>query len=139
MQRRRRRTKIALIAVLALTCGRAGQAIAEPDADLASHFKAAPDTAPDQQQLVHLEANGVDFGFQPILVAKGKVTLPPETVHVLGIIGRPGSDLELSPESGVTFELDESQGTLSLAVPVSKLASQRFAPDIDPVQVHLSP
>jgi hypothetical protein len=63
MQRRRRRTKIALIAVLALTCGRAGQAIAEPDADLASHFKAAPDTAPDQQQLVHLEANGVDFGW----------------------------------------------------------------------------
>ncbi len=107
--------------------------------DLASHFVTAPDTAPDQQQLVQVTVNGIDAGPQMVKVSNGKITLPPATLKAIGITGRPGEPLDLSTESGISAHFDESQATLSLVVPPSRLASQRFAPEMDRVQVHLSP
>ena len=115
------------------------RAAAQPAGDLAGHFATAPEAAPDQQQLVSVEVNGVDVGTQLIRVAQGAISLPPATVGALGIVGRPGTSLDLSPASGITYKLDEAKGTLTLVVPASKLTSQRFAPDADAVQVRLSP
>lgn len=132
-----RRAPLAVALVLAALG--VARAAAKGDDDLASRFATAPEAAPDQQQLVLVEANGVAFGSQLIRVSKGKVSLPAATLRALGIAGRPDESLDLAPESGITFRLDEGKGTLSLTVPVSRLATQRFAPEADTVRIDLSP
>ncbi len=130
-------TLIAALAVIATNP--AWAAATAPDDDLASRFVTAPETAPDQQQLVEIEVNGVDFGIQPIRVSHGKVTLPPATVTALRIAGRPGQSLELTQASGITSRFNEARATLALTVPVGKLTAQRFAPEGDEAAVRLSP
>ena len=126
----------AVLATLWLTTARAA---ATQDDDLASRFATAPDTAPDQQQLVQIEINGVDLGNQLIKVFKGRVTLPFATLAALGIAGRPRTSLDLSSETRIATRFDEAKSTLALTVPVSMLSAQRFAPEVDDVQVRLSP
>ncbi len=125
--------------VLALLSVAAARAAPTQGDDLASRFKTAPETAPDQQQLVQIEVNGVDLGNQLIKVSQGKVTLPFATMAVLGIAGRPRESLDLSSATGIVARFDAAKSTLALTVPVSMLSAQRFAPEVDDVQVRLSP
>jgi hypothetical protein len=133
------RTEAVLIAALILGCHSAVCAATKQDDDLASRFVTAPEATPDQQQLAQVEVNGVAFGNQLIRMSKGRITPAPQTVRALGIADRPGEALDLSPESGIAFRFDEAQGTLFLTVPVSMLAAQRFAPEVDQAAVRLSP
>ena len=112
---------------------------AMPDDDLASRFATAPESTGEQRQLTQVTLNGVDCGTQLIQVSKGRVTLPAATVRALGLVGRPDEALDLSAARGVAAKLDEAQATLTLTVPVSMLAAQRFAPDVDATPVRLSP
>ena len=131
---------VALVAALAMmACAGAVRAAARQDDNLASRFATAPETAPDQQQLVQVEVNGVDLGNQLVRVSHGRITLPPATVSALRLARRPGEALDLSPGSGITSRFDEARAALSLTVPVSMLASQRFAPEADETKVRLSP
>jgi outer membrane usher protein len=130
---------VPFIAALVLGLHGTAWAAAKGDDDLASRFATAPEAAPDQQQLVLVEVNGVSFGSQLIRVAKGRITLPPATARTLGIAGQAGEAIELAPGTGIASRLDEAQGTLSLTVPVSRLAAQRFASEADAVRVNLSP
>ena len=134
----RRRAALAA-AVLASSNGHGARATTWHADDLASHFTTAPEVAPDQRQLVQVEVNGVSLGNHLIRVSNGKIALPPETLRALGITGDSGDLLDLLPESGITYRFDERQGQLSLVVPVAKLTSQRFAPDVSATQVTISP
>ena len=127
--------------IVALILGSPGIAwsAASGSDDLASRFATAPEAAPDQQQLVLVEVNGIKFGSQLIRVAQGRITLPAATVVTLGITGPARQPLELSPASEITSRHDEALGTLSLTVPASRLASQRFAPEAGAARVNLSP
>jgi len=131
--------RTALPVILALLWVAAARAAAPQDADLASRFATAPETAPDQQQLVQVKVNGVDLGTQLIKVSKGRITLPFATRTALGIAGRPREALDLSAETGIVTRFDEAKSTLALTIPVSMLSAQRFAPEVDDVQVRLSP
>ncbi len=128
-----------LIAALILGANSTARAAARQDDDLASRFMTAPEVVSDQRLLVEVKVNGVASGTLPILVSKGRITLPAATVRELGIAGRPGQALALSPESGITARLDEATGTLALTVPVGRLATRRFAPEGGAAAVRLSP
>ncbi len=133
------RTPAAVFAAFVLSCGGLARA-AGPVDDLASRFVTAPETAAEQQLLVRVELNGVDFGNQLIRVSRGGgITLPGATVRALRLKGRPGVPLEVSPASGIVARLDPSRTTLALTAPASMLAAQLFAPELDEASVHLSP
>ena len=123
-----------MIAPLAVALGAAAM-----DGEVASRFATAPDAAPDQDQLVQIEVNGVDQGNAMIRMVKGSITLPPGTVSALGIVSRPGQGMELTPGGAITFGFDAPESHLALTVPISMLSSKRFAPDSNEPPVSLSP
>ncbi len=107
--------------------------------DLASRFATAPDTTPDEQQLVQVKLNGVPYGDLLVNVSHGQITLPPSTVKALGLIAPKGHALDLSAQTAIAYQFIESQGVLVLKAPVELLSAQRFAPDEADRKSPLSP
>ena len=107
--------------------------------DLASRFATAPDSAPDQQQLVQIKVNGISYGDLLIHISHGNISLPAATVHALGLNGHRGQSLELSTQTVISYRFVEQQGMLTLSVPVDLLSAQHFAPDLGERRPHLSP
>ena len=114
-------------------------AAAAQDDDLANRFVTAPDVVPDQQELVQVKVNGVSYSDLLISIAGGKISLPSSTVKALGLISPHGAPLDLSSQSVISYHFNEAQGLLILSAPVDRLSAQRFAPEMETGNAHLSP